>query len=286
MKHLFLTLCTVLALGSGPAAAQFEFGQTKSADQLVKVRALAETSVIHPGQTVHLAVSFDIEPGWHIYWINAGSSGLPTQIDVMAPKGFEVGQTLYPRPGMHRGPEGVSFGYEKRTVLFVPVTAPAELPEGEVSFKLSMTWLVCKRACLMGDAEKTVTLRADSSAAPADAGQGPKDSLLREFKEQLPRSFEKLAGAELDFDGSTLVLSGPAGELAGAQLFPIELPGVTYGAARTTIADGRFEVRVPVTVKPGNSLGKPMALRGVVALGERPEDPCYEFNRPISADGR
>ena len=41
-------------------------------------------------------------------------------------------------------------------------------------------------------------------------------------------------------------------------------------------------MRVGVDLDPNNALGKPMVIGGLVALGRRPEDPCYDFE--LSAD--
>ncbi len=81
-------------------------------------------------------------------------------------------------------------------------------------------------------------------------------------------------------------MSGPAGDHAKATFFPAEMPGVTFGDATVAVDGGRFTVEVAVEIKPGNSLGKPMSVRGLVALGEKGDDPCYDFALPLTAEGR
>ena len=36
---------------------------------------LAEDGALKPGQTAWIGLYFDIEQGWHIYWVNPGDSG-------------------------------------------------------------------------------------------------------------------------------------------------------------------------------------------------------------------
>ncbi|MHC5002072.1 MAG: protein-disulfide reductase DsbD domain-containing protein [Planctomycetota bacterium] len=282
-----LTFTTFLAVIAGlcPAAtAQLPgFGGQKSGEELVPVRAIADVEAIRPGQTFTIAVVFDIEPGWHIYWINAGASGLPTSVEVKAPKGFTVGATRFPRPKAFRGEEGLSYGYERQTALFVPVTAPAELTGEDATFALSIGWLVCKGACLMGAAERSVTVRTVSETGPEERSDVPK--AVRTHEARLPKPIKALPGVKLAFDGQTLVVTGPARGFDRAELFPVAMPGVRYGAVSSAVVDDRFELRADVTVKPANARGKPMAFRGVIALGSGADDPCFEFDRPVNTEG-
>jgi thiol:disulfide interchange protein DsbD len=257
-------------------------GEQKSGDELVPVRAMADVDTVHPGERFHIAVVLDIEPGWHIYWLSAGASGLPTSVEVKGPAGYTIGATRYTRPKAFRGEEGVSFGYERQAVLFVPVTAPAELGDGEATFSVSASWLVCKKACMMGAAERTASVRTTSQASEQ---RGEKPQVIAMHEPRLPRRLEDLSGAELRFDGSTLTVTGPAAGFDRVELFPVEMPGVTYGPARTSVAGDRFTVEVGVEIKAANARGKPMALRGVIALGPRVEDPSYEYHRALDATG-
>src|SRR5882724_10439096 len=72
--------------------------QGKGAEQLVHVKMLPLTQRVSAGETFDLAFVFEIEPQWHIYWKNSGSSGSPTEIQVTGPQGFTIGKARYPRP--------------------------------------------------------------------------------------------------------------------------------------------------------------------------------------------
>jgi thiol:disulfide interchange protein DsbD len=264
-------------------------GQGKSGEQLVPVRVLSDADVIHPGQQFHLAVLFTIEPGWHIYWEDPGAAGLPTEVQVEGPETFVVESPRFPRPMAFDEPEGQTYGYEKETVLFVPVRAPADVPEGEVRFQVSATWLVCKTICLMGAAEQTLTVRTTAvpaaDSAPRPAATTREAEIMTRHAGRLARPLDRLDGATIEFDGARLVLSGPAGGHAKASLFPVEKPGVTYGSKHSSVDADRFRIAVDVEVDPENALGEPMAIRGLVALGTTLDDPCYEFTIPLDASG-
>lgn len=282
--NLIPALAALLCLAGG-ARAQLgsSYGQQQSADDLVSVEAAADTTAIAPGQTFHLAFIFEMEPHWHIYWINPGASGAPTSIEVKAPDGYEVGETMFTRPapiGSWDDPAGLTYGYEDKAVLFVPVTAPKRLGQGEAIFSADIMFLVCKGKCLMGTVKRTVVLPTTSErGAPSAGGAG---TLIDEAKQQLPRPLKDLPGAKLTFKGETVTITAPAGDFTNATLFPIESPGVTFGRPEVTIENGTLTARVEVEVRPQNARGEPLKIAGVLGLGTKRSDPSYAFEIPLS----
>ena len=257
-------------------------GRQKSAEDLVAVSIVSDTARIAPGETFHLAIVFEIEPQWHIYWVSPGASGMPTQVDVVAPKGFVVGKPLYTRPqsfGSSEALEGLTYGYEKSAVLFVPITAPVELKDGSASFKADVLFLVCKSLCLMGNVNRSLTLETGPTENQAAARVDP---ILAQAKDRLPQALEHLEGAKADFDGNLLTVRIPAGDAKTAMLYPIEVPGVTYENPRVVRKGDFFMVTVEVEINPGNALGEEMKLAGVVGLGKDRDDPSYAFELSLS----
>ncbi len=269
--------CVSTANGQfGPASQDTQQGPP-SGDELVSVRAAADVDAIEPGESFHLAYIFEVEPDWHTYWLNPGVSGLPMDIDVDAPDGFEVGEIRWPRPQAIREPQGVAFGYKDTVVLFVPVTAPGELPSGSARFDASAEWLVCKEVCLMGRGTASVSVPVDPSSADARAESDRK--LISQFKDRLPIPIDSMAGeAEAKYDGRTLTVTGPAGDADTAEFFPIEKPGVQYADADVDIRNGRFTVTVPVEWDPNNAMGNSFEILGVVGLGDEPDQPAVSVH--------
>lgn len=271
----------LLPLAWAPVAvAQLDLGRDSSGEELVSVRALADVERIGPGQAFHLAVVFDIEPKWHIYWKNPGEGAMPPRVRIDAPDGFRVGSPLWPRPVAERTPIGLDYCYFDQAVLFVPVTAPDTLAGGSVTFALDVDWAVCRDVCKLGSARRGVVIEA---AAEPQAPRGEPDPLLAAFRNRLPAPLKEAGGGSCLFDGRTLTLSGPAGAAGTAAFFPDPSPGVTFGEPQVEITGGRFRVRVPVELNPANALGQPMTLGGLVALGDGPDDRCYDFLLPASA---
>jgi hypothetical protein len=112
------------------------------------------------------------------------------------------------------------------------------------------------------------------------------DPVVRRYRNRLPKALERAPGAAVSFDGGVLTVTGPAGGSRTATFFPDERPGVTYGKAEVAVRDDRFTVTVRVDVNRGNARGDPVLIAGLVALGERPEGPCYDFQLPADVPSR
>lgn len=243
------------------------------------VELLADAETVGPGQTFHVAAVFTIQPKWHIYWRDPGEGAAAPKVAVQAPPGFTVGPTLWPRPVAVDGPIGREFCYFDEVVLFVPVTAPAALAEGTAEFSAEIRWAVCREVCRMGSARRSVTL-ATSPTAPAPRAPGGR---LARWWKRLPAPLADLPDSTVAFDGRTLRLDGPAGGRTSAAFLPAASAGLSLAEPRVAVEKGRFRVAVDVGVEPRNAVG-PMHLRGLVTLGESPDDPCYDFELPVQAD--
>ncbi len=57
----------------------------------LKVDLVAQDASITPGHTFQAGLKFDLEKGWHVYWINPGDSGEPPTVEWKLPAGFEAG---------------------------------------------------------------------------------------------------------------------------------------------------------------------------------------------------
>jgi thiol:disulfide interchange protein DsbD len=76
-----------------------------------------------------------------------------------APEGFTAGPIQWPMP--HRIPVGplANYGYDGETILLTQITAPATLCCGHAgALTADVTWLVCEKECIPGDARLSLTL--------------------------------------------------------------------------------------------------------------------------------
>ncbi len=262
-----------LLLGSGVLAQPDTSLFGAGAERHVSVHLTTDADTIGPGRTFHLAVRFEIDEQWHMYWKNPGEGGLPPSITVTTPPGYTTGEVLWPRPVAIKTQLGEEYSYFDQVVLFVPIMTPKSLTDATVTMQVDIHWTVCRKVCLMGFVTRDITI-ATSSRRATDAGTNAR---LAAFKKRLPKPMAGLQGSDIEFDGETLTLAGPAGEVTRAAFFPVDGPGVVFGTATVTVRDGRFRVSVPVALEPLNAPEGPMRFGGLVTLGAEADDPSYDF---------
>ena len=158
------------------------------AGDLVKADLLAEPAAIAPGQTFWVAVRLRMKEHWHTYWRNPGDSGEATAITWQLPPGFTAGPIQWPTP--HRIPVGplANYGYDGETTLLTQITAPAGLaPSTQVPINADVTWLVCEKECIPGEAHLSLTLPAVAAGRTSPAGSAETRALFEAARATLPQ---------------------------------------------------------------------------------------------------
>jgi DsbC/DsbD-like thiol-disulfide interchange protein len=276
-----------------PATAQFGFDTLEPADgdKIVSMEVVTADGTIIPGATEYIGVRLQIQRGWHIYWSNPGDSGAQPRIRIKAPEGVTVGEIAWPRPVIFESHDETTYGYSDDVTLLVPITASETIAASNLELPVEVEWLVCKRACLMGDATATVSLKVwprDDNSLRA-RGNRLADAIRR-----LPTPIAKvpdMAATIIDRrsdDGTrtkALVVTGTAGHATAIRFIPDLTPGVTAGDGRpvkATLEDGRFRIEVPLRVEPDNALDRPLEAAGLVLFGPNPQDRSVSFRIPVT----
>lgn len=280
LRCLIVATAVLLSATALHAMPQWENkDKPKTARDLVKLKASADAYRVGPGEEFMLLFEFTIEPEWHIYWKNPGETGAPTQFEVEAPPSYTVGEPIFARPERIEAETGVTYGYEKRAVVAIPIKAPEGIAEGTVTINTSINYLVCKSICLMGDANTSMTIHTSPTTTGHKASL---DTTGAKLEVSFPKPIKDVEHASASFDGTKLTIVAPAEGTDEATFFPLELPGVTYGKAQLDRKDGALHMIVPVEINEGNALGQEMRVAGLVALGSDQKDPCFEFDLPVA----
>ncbi len=234
------------------------------------VQLVMHEHVFVVGYPTQAGLYFKLEPGWHVYWKNAGDSGEAPRVRWTLPDGINAGDIKFPAP--KRLPLGplMDFGYEDE-VLF-----PIELSATKAALKptkniqslpihAKVDWLVCREVCIPGKAE----LETEALIIPVllkDVPQpGPDtllfDRLIGRLPEQLPTSAKAVFAPSAD--GFRLGLTTGQRETE-AQFFPAEKDLISNPAAQTltpTATGLVLELK-----KDPNISGAPKQLAGVIEL--------------------
>ena len=177
-QHVRAQIAVVGDGGPGPVKAQHLTAQLTSLG-----------SAIAPGGKQIVGLVLTLEDGWHVYWVNAGDSGEPPQIDWTLPEGFKAGPMQFPIPD--RLPLGplMDFGYEDHVAFPVTIAAPASATPGPAHLDAQVSWLVCQDVCLPGKAHLGLDLTVQPNAP--DPSTESKLGALGEALTTLPRALPK-----------------------------------------------------------------------------------------------
>ena len=131
---------------------------------------IARDQSIAAGHTLDLGLRFQLEKGWHIYWVNPGDSGEPPRVEWQLPAGLTAGAMEWPAPRRLESGSIVDYGYEGVVLLIVPLHAAASLAaQPPVRLGAEIKLLVCSHEmCIPGKAELSLTLPIKSQAPPPD----------------------------------------------------------------------------------------------------------------------
>jgi thiol:disulfide interchange protein DsbD len=230
----------------------------------VHVQLLSPWPVDHssPGE---VGLYFKLEPGWHVYWKNAGDSGEPPHIHWTLPNGFNAGPLKFPAP--KRLPLGplMDFGYENEVLFPMDIKVAKTVPLGPVEFHAKVDWLVCREVCIPGKAD--LDLRIEVAGPPPMGLATPtKDGLLwTQQVKPVPQADPKSLNATFQSTSTGFRLAVETGQReSSAEFFPADQNIVDNPAPQklTPTAKG-FVLDLK---KDANLTANPAQLKGVLKL--------------------
>jgi thiol:disulfide interchange protein DsbD len=230
------------------------------------VQLVLPQTALSPGGSADVGLYFKLEPGWHVYWKNAGDSGEPPRLRWTLPDGITAGQFQFPAP--KRLPLGplMDFGYEDEVLFPLTLNVASSVKPGPAPLHAKADWLVCREVCIPGRAELEVVamvgdhgVKALVSAADADLYK----RLLNRLPEPLPSS-DTAVFATTATGFKLAVLTGK--EEKTAAFFPTEQNILDNPAPQP--ASSLQKGIVLDLKKDANLTANPQELAGVVELSD------------------
>ncbi|MBX3376831.1 MAG: hypothetical protein KF678_07495 [Phycisphaeraceae bacterium] len=226
----------------GVASLVFGAAAAVAQEEHAKVRLISETKALMPGKTAWLALHFEIDDKWHLYWNGINDSGFAPRLNPEFPEGYKAGEFLWPAPKRYVQPGDIlDHIYENHVTLMFPVEVPGSVAPGErVEFKASPEWLVCHDVCLPGGADVKLTLPVvdQDEGAPASDDAG----LFAKARLRLPKPLPK--------DNVPVVINVAEGK--------VSIQAV--GAAELAYYPGLNGVVYPSLIKEGQRKGDKLVL--------------------------
>ena len=264
--RLLVVLGLALGLRAGAAdvaAGAAEFNTTPVSAPHLSVQLISARDGVHPGGSLQAGLYFKLDPGWHVYWSNAGDSGEPPRIKWALPEGLTADAMQFPVP--QRLPLGplMDYGYEGEVVFPVLLHAADSLKAGtKVEAAAKVDWLVCREVCIPGKASLTLPISVEGAGTP---GKVLAQGLIQSWQQRLPQALP--AGGKAGFASTptgfrVTVLTGK--KESAAQFFPFDESQIANAAAQvvTPLKDG-----VQIDIKKDENLkGAPATLHGLVVF--------------------
>ncbi len=240
------------------------------------VQLVVPPAQIYPGQSFTAGLYFKLDPGWHVYWTNAGDSGEPPSMKWALPSGITAGAMQFPAPT--RLPLGplVDFGYENEVLFPVPINVASDFrPKGgNVTLGGKINWLVCREVCIPGKAELSID-RPALAAPPANPGVVVADQqLIDRFRNTLPQTLPSSDQAKFRATGNGFTLAVETGKReTTAQFFPFD-QNILANAAPQPVQPLKNGIELTLT-KDENLKAAPDQLHGLLVLDN---GRAYEIN--------
>ncbi len=272
-------LVAVLAVLAGLLASPTLAASVRST--AAEAELVSAHAAIVPGHTLDVGLRIKLDPGWHVYWKNAGDSGSPPALALTLPDGFRAGPLQFAVPSRIPVAHLVNYGFEGEVLFPVTIEVPAGLDMGRaITLRARADWLECKESCLPATANLSLTL----PVAASDSGSTLRTPLFEATRAKLPGVLPNAVVVSATAAGGSLNLSVDGlANCAQADFFP-DREGLFVHAKIARIA-GSVE-RLRFTLPLESNAVAPDNLRGVVTCAAAgATSRAYDIATPVALAG-
>jgi thiol:disulfide interchange protein DsbD len=265
--HLVLA-ATLACVAPAPVRAQ------NTGPSHAKLQVLSEDVSFKAGSVTWIGVLFDLEPGWHIYWVNPGDAGDPPRIEWGLPPGFRVEDVRWPVPSRLVTTTLVDYGYEGSVLLAVPLRVPAGYRMGTpFTVSADVRYVICREVCISARAQPSTILPVKDPMAIERSRQLFRATRLR-WPKPMPPDWQASA---VDTGGQFIVSFQTGMREAAAAFFPLDADQIDNAAVQIATPQERG---VRVALVKADPAAKPITtLRGLMVLGL---DRAFEIAAPVT----
>ena len=111
-------------------------------EDLARVKISSDLKTVSPGSSGWLLMEVKVEPGWHMYWKNAGESGYPTTIKWEV-DGVDLGPLQFPTPKAYEFLEMIIYVHDGEFVLLTEMKVDEDFKEDNVKIRGKLSTLIC-----------------------------------------------------------------------------------------------------------------------------------------------
>ena len=255
----------VIAFFFLPAAGLPALAASSSADAPhVHVQLLVLPQALSRGGSASAGLYFKLEPGWHVYWKNAGDAGQPPRIHWTVPQGVTASDLEFPAP--QRLPLGplMDFGYENEVLFPFTLQVAQTAKPGPAALQAKVSWLVCQATCIPGKADLEVTREiAGHLGKPTVLASDL--ALYNRFAARLPKPQPRAFKAVFQAEKSYFRLAVETGQKENSAVFFPADQGILDNPAEQRLAPTPTGFVLDLK-KDAGLTANPAALKGVLEL--------------------
>ncbi len=283
IHRLWLAFWWVLALQSGAGAQIVAPGAMVTTPQVHAELVVHAPQGIAPGKTVFAGLLLKHQPQWHTYWLNAGDSGLATQLAWTLPAGLSAGKIVWPLP--HKLSVGglTNYGYEGQILLVTPITVASnfQASSGATLLQAKAQWLVCRQECIPQEGSFQISV-------PTSVSQSAHAAMFDEVARQQPQ--ELTAGphtALANGHAMQVKITGLPASLQGQRLdiFPMQGDLLEASAERHAQAQQSWQGDVWTATLPVSSMRVTQPPRFDLLLSHGEGASRTAWQAPVSVQG-
>lgn len=226
-----------------------------------QVSLIRSQSAAKPGSEVWIGIHFQLEPGWHIYWVNPGDSGEPAKVQWSLSPGWTAGPIEWPAPHRMTNPAGVDYGYDGQPTLLTRVKIGSQTKLGSINYLVAnLRWLVCKEMCVSQKGTAKTTIQVATTAAPDENGKPIVDAARAQLPKPLPAEWKTNV---MKNPSQWLLNFRPGFKVNDAAFYPLE-PQVIENAAPQKLSS--TSMRAQLALKKDTGGNAPDRLKGVLVV--------------------
>jgi len=210
----------VLIAATSVASAQPVPDGAMDGSALVRPTVMAEHRSIGPEAPTALAIRFQVQDGWHVYWRNPGDTGAEMTVNYKGPDWASIGDLQWPVPERYRSPgDLLDFVHHGAPVLLTELRIDADKWASAGSpdllkFELAFEWFVCKDICLLGEGSTSIEIPIAEEARARREVTREHAAAFRSARSALPVPHDQVEPGTYTaaFEDHTLTIHAPGAD--------------------------------------------------------------------------
>lgn len=240
-----------------------------------RVSLVSDASSATPGSKINVGIRFQLEPGWHIYWINPGDSGEPAEVNWRLPAAWKAGPIQWPAPERMANPAGIDYGYEGEVLFLTSLQLPKDAFSNTEVINADLRWLICKNMCVAQKGSASLIMQVVKSGAKAnDTGAQAINAVRSKLPKPLPADWKANVFSK---PGQFVLNFRPGAKVEKAEFFPLDKEVIENAAPQKMSSTS---TRAQLILKKDEGASKVSSLKGVLVINGTD---AYNVDLPFKA---